>query len=158
MKNPTLAATVLFCLHAVPTGAALAPVRPATCIDAADPDVWLVKTGGFWKQGKRFGHFRIVVIRRGIEHATDWAQLQTIERDDQIQKSRAIACTDLNTPGVKGYARDVTFTKANNKLTAVSIKIEMKGMGDVVLEDVFLVSNEGKVSKLVEARAVDLED
>jgi hypothetical protein len=52
----------------------------------------------------------------------------------------------------------VTFSKASNKLTAIAVKIEMKGMGDVVLEDVFLVSNDGKVSKLAEAKAVDLED
>jgi hypothetical protein len=127
-------------------------------VEAAGPDVWLVRTGGFWKQGKRFGHFRVVVVRKGIEHATDWAQLQILESNDQTQKRRVTTCIDLNTPGIKGYARDVTFSKASNKLTAIAVKIEMKGMGDVVLEDVFLVSNDGKVSKLAEAKAVDLED
>jgi hypothetical protein len=67
-------------------------------------------------------------------------------------------CVDLLTPGLKGHVRDVTFSKASDKLTAVAVKIEMKGMGEVVLEDVFLVSNDGKVSKLVDAKAVDLGD
>jgi hypothetical protein len=127
-------------------------------VDAAGPDVWLVRTGGFWKQGKRFGHFRVVVVRKGIEHATDWAQLQLLESNDQSQRRKVTTCVDLLTPGLKGHVRDVTFSKASDKLTAVAVKIEMKGMGEVVLEDVFLVSNDGKVSKLVDAKAVDLGD
>jgi len=135
------------------------PSLPNTrCIDAADPDVWLARTGGFWRQGKHFGHFRVVVVRRGVEHAIDWAQLQVVESDDQSPNRRVTACIDLGTPGVKGYATDVTFSKASDKLTAVAVRIEMKGMGAVVLEDVFLVTNDGKVSRLVDAKAVDLGD
>jgi hypothetical protein len=152
-----VAASLLLARSAAATTSSV-PLGPSTCIDAADPDAWLVKTGGFWKQGKRFGHFRVVVVRKGIEHATDWAQLQLIESDDQTQKRKAISCIDLHTPGVKGYARDITFAKATDKLTAINVMIEMKGMGDLTLEDVFLVSNDGKVSKLVEAKAVDLND
>jgi hypothetical protein len=132
---------------------------PSTaCTNAADPDVWLVRTGGFWMQAKRYGQFRVVVLRRGIEHSTEWAQLQILESDDQAQKRRATRCVDLQTPGLKGYVRDVTFTKATGKLTAVSVRVEMKGMGELVLDDVFLVSGEGKISKLVEAKATDLGD
>src|SRR5581483_5236544 len=161
MKPAFVMFFLLFCFSASGTGGTVrlaAPLGPTTCIDAADPDVWLVRTGGFWTQGKRFGHFRVVVIRKGIEHATEWAQLQVIESDDQVQKRKAITCVDLSTPGVKGYARDVTFSKATDKLTAISVKVQMKGMDDVVLDDVFLVSSEGKVSKLVEAKAVDFGD
>jgi hypothetical protein len=128
------------------------------CIGGADPEVWLVKTGGFWEQGKRLGHFRIVVVRRGIEHATDWAQLQILERDDRAGKTKVAACVDLDTPSVKGHIRDVRFMKTPGKRTAIALEMQMNGMGEVVMQDIFLVSGEGKLSKLVEAKAVDLDD
>lgn len=133
-------------------------LAPSACTSSADPDIWFLKTGGFWKQGSRFGHYRVAVLRRGIEHAVDWAQLQVVESDEKTQQRRVTACFDLQTPGLKGYVRDIRFKKAADKLTAIEIDIEMKDMGDIVLTDVFLISSDGKLTKLVNAKTTDLGD
>jgi hypothetical protein len=135
-------------------GATAAP--PAGCVEPADPSVWLVKTGGFWRAGGRFGHYRVIVRREGVEHASDRAELQIVLTNDKAAKQEISTCTDMKTPGLKGYVEDVTFKKVDDKVTAISLDLSMKSMNDVVVREIVLASYRGKVKRVVEASSLDL--
>jgi hypothetical protein len=118
----------------------------------------LVKTGGFWRSAGRFGHYRVIVRREGVEHAIDRAELQILVTNDKTGKREISTCTDLKTPGLKGYVEDITFRKVSDAVTAISLDISMKAMGDVVLREVILASRLGKVQRIVDASSTDLQD
>jgi hypothetical protein len=133
------------------------PKPSAACAPASDGEVWMVKTGGTWKQGARYGHYRAVVIRKGVEHATDWVQVQFMEADDKANVRRVRGCVNLDSPGLKGYVNDLSFKKIDDTHTAVSIDIEMKAMNDIVLRDVFVVDAKGEARRAVEAKSVEID-
>ena len=120
--------------------------------------MWLVKTGSFWRAGGRFGHYRVVVRREGVEHAIDRAELQILTTNDKTGKREITRCTDLKTPGLDGYVEDVSFKKVTDRATAVGIDISMKAMNDVILRETMLVSYQGKVQHIVDAPSIDLLD
>jgi hypothetical protein len=136
------------------------PPKPGptkACQPASDGEVWMVKTGGLWKQGARYGHYRAVVLRKGIEHATDWVQVQFLEADDRTNTRRTSGCVNLSSPGLKGYVTDLSFKKIDDTRAALSIDIEMKAMNDLVLREVFLVDIKGEARRVVEARSVEID-
>jgi hypothetical protein len=139
-------------------GVSLPTTNGSNCTEPTAPTVWLVKTGGFWRSGGRFGHYRVIVRREGVEHAIDRAELQILETNDKTAKREVAICTDLKTPGLKGYVEDITFRKVNDAVTAISLDISMKDMDEVVLREVILASRSGKVQRVVDAKSVDLQD
>ena len=130
----------------------------SSCTEPTSGTVWLVKTGGFWRSAGRFGHYRVIVRREGVEHAIDRAELQILETNDKTGKREVATCTDLKTPGLKGYVQDVNFRKVNDAVTAISLDISMKDMDEVVLREVILASRSGKVQRVVDAKSIDLQD
>ena len=142
-----------------PAVLAAAPVpHVAACIATLDPGVWLAKTGGAWKQKERYGYLRVVVLRKGIEHATDWVQVQILEVDDKANLTRSRACVDLEAPGLKGYVKDVSFTKIDDTHVAVGLDVEMKAMNGVVLRDVFVIDAKAAAARrVVEAKSVEID-
>ena len=129
----------------------------AACLSATNDEVWLAKTGGLWTQGDHYGHYRVLVLRKGIEHAIDQVQVQWLEADDKANVRHARTCINLESPGLKGYVTDVSFKKVDNNRTAIGIDIEMKAMYDVVLREVYLVSAKAEVRRVVEGKYVDLD-
>ena len=54
----------------------------------------MARSGGAWKQGARSGLYRAVVVRQGVEHATDWVQVQFLEVDDKANARRIRGCVN----------------------------------------------------------------
>jgi hypothetical protein len=133
------------------------PTLPKACVRVDDGDVWLVKTEGTWKQGSRYGYYRAVVVRKGIEHAIDSVQVQFLEVDDKAKAIRLRGCVSLESPGLKGYVTDLSFTKIDDVRIALSIDVEMKAMNGLVLREVFLVDLKGEVRRLVDAKHVEID-
>jgi hypothetical protein len=130
----------------------------SSCTEPTAATVWLVKTGGFWRSAGRFGHYRVIVRREGVEHAIDRAELQILETNDKTGKREVATCTDLKTPGLKGYVEDIVFRKVSDAVTAISLDISMKAMDEVVLREVILASRLGKIQRVVDATSTDLQE
>jgi hypothetical protein len=144
-------------VQAAPAGVARKP-EGSRCVATLDPQVWLVKTGGPWKQVDRYGLLRIVVLRKGMEHAMDAVQVQILEADDKANEQRLRACVDLEGPGLKAYVTDVTFTKVDDTHVAVGLDLEMKAMNWVVLREIYIVDvKAGAAKRVVEAKTVELD-
>lgn len=157
MKN--LAALITAVVVALVSGSVgSATVVVPGCTDPGDPSVWLVKAGGFWRAAGKFGHYRVVIRREGVEHPIDRAELQILVTNDKAAKREIATCTDLKTPGLKGYVEDITFKKVDDKVTAITLDISMKAMNDVVLREMILASYRGKVQHVVDAPSMDLQD
>jgi hypothetical protein len=62
----------------------------------------------------------------------------------------------MKTPGLKGYVEDVSFTKVDDTVTAISLDLSMKAMNDLVVHEIVLASYRGKVKRVVDASFVDL--
>ena len=151
-------ATVMVC--AGPEVSRAQPAKPTaakSCLPAADGEVWMAKTAGTWKQGARYGYYRAIVVRKGIEHATDWVQVQLLEADDNANVRRVRGCINLESPGLKGYVSDLSFKKVSDNQMALSIDVEMKAMNDLVLREVFLIDSSGSARRIVEARYVEID-
>jgi hypothetical protein len=131
--------------------------QPAGCHPVASSDVWLSKTGGSWQDGAKYGYYRALAIRKGLEHATDWVQIQILEAHEKSNSVQPKLCADLDTPGLKGYVVDFVFSKLSDKRVALGIDIRMKSMHDIVLREVLLVDHDGKATRLVEAKPVEIE-
>jgi hypothetical protein len=129
-----------------------------SCSTSGEADVWLMKTGGFWRSGGRYGHYRVVVKRVGVEHAIDWAELQIVEVDDRGNTRRITRCVPLRSPGLKGYVADVAFTKVDDTHANISLSIEMKALGRALRSEVFQVSPSEPPRRLVEAKGSEPDD
>ncbi len=126
------------------------------CLAPTDDDVWMVRSGGYWKQEGRYGDFRVILTRTGVEHAQDRVQVQ-ISGDDG--KNRTILrCLDLPSPGLKGYVQDIRIRSVDDRVAAIELPVEIKAMEGIVLLDAFLVSVDGKVEQISEAKYADVTD
>lgn len=128
----------------------------AGCVDPVATDVWMVKSGGLWKDGDHYGNYRVILSRKGVEHARDDVQVQ-ISRIEGRERS-IVHCVDLKSPGLKGYVADIRIHSISEQAAAIELSIEMKAMEDIVLQDVFLVSADGSVQQIAEAKYLDLLD
>jgi hypothetical protein len=127
------------------------------CVAATDAEVWMVKTSGTWKQGPRYGYYRALVLRKGIEHASDRVQVQFLEADDKANVRRPRGCVNLESPGLKGHVSDFSFKKVDDTHTLLSIDIDMKAMNDLTLRDVFLIDARGEARQIVDAKSVEID-
>jgi len=151
--------TLLGAVATLLTLAASAPLEGASsCADPSADSVWLVRTGGFWRAGGKFGHYRVVVHREGVEHARDRVELQVLVTDAKKGRRAVAKCTELESPGLKGHVEDVRVQEIDDKVSAVYLDISMKAMSDVVLREVFLASYRGNTDRIQEATSVDLQD
>jgi len=136
-------------------GAAAAAAK--ACVPAPDAEVWMVKTSGTWKQGPRSGYYRVLVLRKGIEHANERVQVQFLEADDKANLRRLRGCVNLDSPGLKGYVSDLGFKKLDDTRIMLSIDIDMKAMNDVTLRELFLIDVKGEARRIVEAKSVEID-
>lgn len=128
---------------------------PACANPATNPDVWLLRSGGLWKQDSAYGNFRVLVVRKGVEHALDHVEVQvTSIVDDDTTAIRH--CSVVPSPGLKGYVTDVSIRSVDDRWAAIELDVEMKAMDGIVLKEVFLASSDGQVLPVVEAKYVDL--
>ena len=80
--------------------------------EAAPPDSMLlsdvrvvqVVTGGSWVDGTRRGHFRVVVIRDGVDVAHHTTYLQWLERQGLTERVELLESVDLHTLAARWYA------------------------------------------------------
>lgn len=120
---------------------------------AIDPDVWMVKSGGLWKLNGEYGNYRVLVVRRGVEHAMDHIEVQVTT----VNHKRGIRhCSVVESPGLKGYVTDIRIHPIGTTRAAIEVDVDMKAMDGVILKEVFLASADGQVTPLVEAKYVDL--
>ena len=130
----------------------------STSIRASETDpfkvegqVWLVKTSGTWKKEKEFGYYRVIVTRNAGEHSRDQAYVQILNNKLEILKT-----VKLDTPGYKGYVKNVSFNNIGNVKIAISFEIEMKGMYGTTQMEIFVLNSEGVVETVVESKWQDL--
>jgi len=123
------------------------------CVDLSSPDIWMLKSRGTWTDGDDYGHYRVVVYRKtGRDHSQDRVQVQITQAKERLRV--AVRCIDLDTPGLKGYVRDIRIQPVNDQAAAIELSIEMKAMEGVILQDVFLVAAAGRVEKILDASKV----
>jgi hypothetical protein len=121
-----------------------------------DSIVWQAKTSGYWKANEKDGYYRVLVNREfGKEHSFDDVTVQILELT-KINKLKILKTVSLKTPGYKGYVRDISLKRLDDTRAAVSVDIEMKAMGGIVLREVHIVTINGKVNKVVDAVSKDL--
>ena len=118
-------------------------------------NLWLAKSFGSWTEDEKSGYYRVMVYRAIGEssHGFDSVFVDILERGETRGIKNSV---ELDTPGYKGYVRDVSFKKINATTMAVLLDIEMKAMDGLVLREVFLVSPDGSSRKLVEAKYQDI--
>ena len=132
--------TAIFLLAA---GASVANAIETDCVPVLAPDVWMSKTGGLWTQGDRYGHYRVVVVRSGVEHSIDRVQLEILRVKDETRT--IVHCIALPSPGLKGHVIDLRIHSISESAAVVTLDIEMKAMEGIVLRDAFIVAPTGQV-------------
>ena len=129
-------------------------------LNAAEPDVppslWMARTAGTWKVGSDYGFYRVAVYRLTGDHASDTVEVHIIKSGPDGDAKEVVKTVPLEVPGYQGYVKDITFTKINERMMAVSLDIEMKAMEGIVLREVYLVTPDGKVRNLVIAKYQDI--
>lgn len=129
-------------------------------LNAAEPDVppslWMARTAGTWKVGSDDGFYRVAVYRLTGDHASDTVEVHIIKSGPDGDAKEVVKTVPLEVPGYQGYVKDITFTKINERMMAVSLDIEMKAMEGIVLREVYLVTPDGKARNLVKAKYQDI--
>lgn len=123
---------------------------------ANEADLWLVKTQGVWKQANDWGYYQVRVYREGSEHSKDRVEVwQTqILNDTGVAKIKNKIA--LPGPGIKGYVKDIEFSKIDEQHMLVILNIEMKAMNEITLKEVYRVYADGKVKLLKSAEYFDV--
>lgn len=121
-----------------------------------DDYLWMVKTAGTWSGGNKVGFYRVKVYRvPGEAHSGDDVVVEILEQDGSgkrfIKKS-----VQLDVPGYRGYIRDISFKKIDEERMAIIFDMEMKAMEGLVLREILLISPNGEVKTLVEAKYHDV--
>ena len=155
MKGPWVALVVA--LQMLTSGASVANAIETDCVPALGPDVWQVKTGGLWEQGDWYGHYRVVVVRSGVEHSFDHVQVQIMRVVDH-KTWTIVRCIALPSPGLKGYVVDLRIHSVSKSAAVVTLDIEMKAMDGTILMDAFIVAPTGQVREVSTAKSKDLLD
>ena len=148
-----LAATVLM-VSSVMLSSTVSAKTP--CIEPASADVWMIETGGLWNAGEKFGNFRVVLMRQGLEHSSDKIQVQIRRLDEPVKE--ILRCIDLSSPGAQGYVTKIRIHSINDSSAAIELSVVMKAMYEIILQDVFLVSINGTVKQIQKARYEDVSD
>jgi len=138
-----------------PVALAGEPKETARCANpATDTDVWMVRSGGLWKEGATYGNFRVLLVRQGVEHAIDHVEVQVTTAKDSARAIRS--CVVVHSPGLKGYVTDIRIHSVDTKSAAIELDVEMKAMNGVILKEVFVAFADGRVTLVSEAKYVDL--
>ena len=119
-------------------------------------DLWLAKSLGMWNQNTgEYVKIRVMVYRkRGEAHGYDIVFVNILERSENSWALRK--SVELDTPGYKGYIRDVALKRIDDERMAIIFDIEMKAMEGLVLREVFVISPSGVARRFVEAEYIDL--
>ena len=123
-----------------------------------DDYLWMAKTAGSWSDGNKVGFYRVKVYRvPGEAHSGDDVVVDILERDGS-GKQFIKKIVPLDVPGYRGYIRDISFKKIDGERMAIIFGIEMKAMEGLVLREILLISPNGEVKTLVEAKYRDIYD
>lgn len=123
-----------------------------------DDYLWMAKTAGSWSYGNKVGFYRVKVYRvPGEAHSGDDVVVDILERDGS-GKRFIKKIVPLDVPGYRGHIRDISFKKIDGERMAIIFDIEMKAMEGLVLREILLISPNGEVKTLVEAKYRDIYD
>lgn len=121
-----------------------------------DDYLWMVKTAGIWSGEDIVVFYRVKVYRvPGEAHSGDDVVVEILEQDSSgkqfIKKS-----VQLDVPGYRGYIKDVSFKEIDGERMAIVFDIKMKAMEGLVLREILLISPNGEVKTIVEAKYRDV--
>lgn len=136
-------------------------VAPAACIGnpKALPDVaqlWMAKSGGIWREGERYGYYKVLVYREGTEPAQDRVLIHVTQVQSPAQNQQVIRSVWLDTPGVKGYIADIGFKVIDGTRMALTLDISMKGMDGLTLREVYVLHPDGTYRLVQPANQLDI--
>ena len=146
---------------------AMACLLMAGVSQAAEPDpndLWLVKSSGTWKEGERYGSYRVMVYReRGGKGEysldrvfVDILETQKVENEGEmlyrIVKSNRL---ELDTSAHRGYIADVSFNNISDQKMAIIFDIWMMAMDNLVLREIFFIAPNGDHERVLEAKWID---
>lgn len=119
-------------------------------------DLWLSKSIGVWEKGKKYGYFKVLVYRTGLEHARDKVKVLITQADTKNNRQKIKHEQWLDSPGYKGYVEGVSLKILNPDKLILGIDIEMKGMDGVVMKEVYIIDSKGKVKQVVNVKYKDI--
>lgn len=123
------------------------------------PDIaqlWLAKSGGIWREGERYGFYKVLVYREGTEPAQDRVLVNVTQVQSPAQNQQVIRSVWLDTPGIKGYIADIGFKMIDNTRMALTLDIAMKGMDGLTLREVYVVRADGTYRQIQAANQLDI--
>ncbi|MFY9268867.1 MAG: hypothetical protein WAO55_03860 [Candidatus Manganitrophaceae bacterium] len=120
--------------------------------------LWMAKSGGVWKIQKRYGYYKVLVFREGLEHSQDRVLIQITEADPPKNTQRIIHSYWLKSPGIKGYIADIQLSMIDSQRMALSLDIEMKAMDGIILKEIYLLFPDGRQKLVNEAKYTDIYD
>lgn len=118
--------------------------------------LWMAKSAGIWKSGDRYGYYKALVFREGIEAAKDKLLIVITQVDPKNNTQEIIKKYWLNTPGIKGFVTGLAFNMITEDRMALSVDIEMKAMEGIVLREIFLLGPDGSFKRITNADYVDV--
>ena len=119
-------------------------------------DLWLSKSIGVWENGKKYGYFKVLVYRSGLEHAGDKIRVMITQADTNNNRQKIKHERWLDSPGYKGFVEGISLKIIKPDKLILGLDIEMKGMEGVVMKEVYIIDSKGKVKKLVDAKYKDM--
>lgn len=119
--------------------------------------LFMCKTGGTWEgKDSTYGYYKALVFREGLEAAKDRILIQITQMNEKTEKETVKKQFWLDSPGIKGYITDLTFTQIDGERMALSLDIQMKAMENLVLREIFILRPNGSFKKIVNAEYVDV--
>lgn len=121
----------------------LSPLHAAASLDLGDigridPDIAYVASGGMWTEGARYGSFRLIVIREGVEHTATSAFAQWLCFDESRSKEIIVASEP-----VADLRRDLSDLIVN-----VTFDYSVKESGEFILNLRDRASGSARILKL----------
>lgn len=89
-------------------------------------DVWLVKSTGTWSHAEAYGYYRVVLYRKGGEHAEDAVQVEILQATGDFRPLVRIKVIPLPVPEYEGFVRDIAFGKHTDTSIDIIFDIELK--------------------------------
>ncbi len=121
-------------------------------------ELWLAKSSGTWRDADRYGFYRVAVYRAGREHARDSIEVHIIEIVDDGVERRIVKSIPIDALGHGGNVKDISFTRINDQLMAISLDIQVRGMEGIVLREVFSITPAGTIKVVTEAEYRDIHN
>ncbi|MGH7926440.1 MAG: hypothetical protein ACREQV_01415 [Candidatus Binatia bacterium] len=143
-------------LSSILLGVTAGAAEASECRYSDRNDLWMAKTSGIWEAGERYGYFRVLVFRKIGDAAMDTVCVETLSVDESSQNLTVLRTDRLESPGYAGNVSDIHFFGSVKGGMAVGLDIQMRGMNNIVLRDVFVVYSNASPRRIVAAKFVDV--